>query len=121
MKRRIVRMKREARKTHHFAGQTEFELERKRVRNVNLRVRADGSVYVSAPQRVPLAEIERFVASKEPWIAQKRELMQRRATQRAQFWKDGETTLLWGEPLAIRLVEAPSSRREEVRREGKKV
>ncbi|MCI9129424.1 MAG: M48 family metallopeptidase [Eggerthellaceae bacterium] len=41
---------------------------RKRVKNVNLRVRKDGQVSVSAPYHVPLPEIERFVASKRDWI-----------------------------------------------------
>ena len=33
------------------------------VRNLNLRVRADGSVAVSAPARVPLAAVDAFVAA----------------------------------------------------------
>ncbi len=38
-----------------------YTLERKSVRNINLRIRPDASIYVSAPHRVPLAEIERFI------------------------------------------------------------
>jgi len=38
-----------------------YTLERKRVKNINLRVRADGSVYVSASDRVPLARIDEMV------------------------------------------------------------
>lgn len=41
-----------------------YTLERKSVRNINLRIRPDASIYVSAPHRVPLAEIERFIISK---------------------------------------------------------
>ena len=47
------------------------EVERKRVRNINLRVRADGSVHVSAPSRVPMKRIEDFVLSRAAWIAKK--------------------------------------------------
>ena len=36
-------------------------LERKSVKNINLRVHRDGSVYVSASRRVPLEVIERFI------------------------------------------------------------
>lgn len=46
----------------------EYELERKRVRNINLRVRADGSVYVSAPRYVPLPIIEAFVRSRTDFV-----------------------------------------------------
>lgn len=45
-----------------------YELQRGGVKNINLRVRADGTVRVSAPQRVPLEEIERFLRCKERFI-----------------------------------------------------
>ena len=44
-------------------------LRRKRVRRLNLRIVRDGtSVEMSAPPYTSLAEIERFVSDKEPWI-----------------------------------------------------
>ena len=46
----------------------DYTLVRKNVKNINLRVRADGSVTVSAPKRVPKKEIDAFVASREDWI-----------------------------------------------------
>lgn len=45
-----------------------YTLERKRVKNINLRVRPDGSVTVSAPLRVAEAEIERAVRAKAVFI-----------------------------------------------------
>ena len=50
-----------------LAGMT-VELTRKRVKNINLRVRRDGTVAVSAPIYVSLREIERFLESKRDWI-----------------------------------------------------
>ena len=38
------------------------------MRNLNLRVRADGSVHVSAPMRVSEKEVRDFVLSKAEWI-----------------------------------------------------
>ena len=38
-------------------GGFEVLLERKSVKNINLRVRRDGTVYVSAPRRLPLDAI----------------------------------------------------------------
>ncbi len=49
-------------------GVITYELERKRVKNLNLRIRPDGSVYVSAHPRVSLGAIDAFVASKAPMI-----------------------------------------------------
>ncbi len=50
-----------------------YLLSRKRVRNLNLRVRADGQVAVSAPTRMPKAEIEAFLRQKAPWIRKNRQ------------------------------------------------
>lgn len=45
-----------------------YELVRKRIRSVNLRVRADGSLSVSAPQLTPAAVIESLIQSRADWI-----------------------------------------------------
>ena len=50
------------------AGEIEYELTYKKVKNLNLRVQSDGAVAVSAPMRVPLHEIDRFVLSRAGWI-----------------------------------------------------
>lgn len=49
-------------------GAIAYELERKRVKNINLRVRPDGSVYVSASPRVTLRTIDAFVRQKGEFI-----------------------------------------------------
>ena len=54
------------------AGGVCYELTRKRVKNINLRIRRDGSVAVSAPRRTPLAQIDAFVAGRAAWIAEAR-------------------------------------------------
>lgn len=53
-------------------GGVPYEFTRKRVKNINVRVRRDGTVAVSAPLRAPLADVERFLASKKNWLAQAR-------------------------------------------------
>ena len=45
-----------------------YNLERKQVRNLNLRIRKDGSVWVSAEPGVPCEEINAFVVNKAPYI-----------------------------------------------------
>lgn len=80
------------------------EVTRKRVRNINLRVRADGSVHVSAPQRVAPERIEAFVRSKRTWIEQVRE---RVCTQERKYEvraTQGATIMLWGRPLVCNIV-----------------
>ena len=50
------------------AGGITDSLTRRRVRNVNLRVRADGSVAASASPRVPAAYVDAFVTARADWV-----------------------------------------------------
>lgn len=45
-----------------------YELEYKTVKNINLRIKADKTVWVSAPKRVTQKKIEEFLLCKEDWI-----------------------------------------------------
>lgn len=46
----------------------EFEIQRKNVKNLNLNVRPDMTIYVSANEKVPFDDIINFVTDKAPWI-----------------------------------------------------
>ncbi|MCI8537285.1 MAG: M48 family metallopeptidase [Oscillospiraceae bacterium] len=50
------------------AGPVSYQLVRKPVKNINLRVREDGSVWVSAHPRVPLKQLDAFVEERAEWI-----------------------------------------------------
>lgn len=52
-----------------------YQLTRKRVKNLNLRVERDGSVRVSAPAQVSLDYVDRFVASRTDFIRAAQERM----------------------------------------------
>ncbi len=54
------------------AGGIQYEFTRKKVKNINLRVRPDGTVAVSAPHRVPVSAADAFVAARAAWITQAR-------------------------------------------------
>lgn len=45
-----------------------YTLTRRRVRNINLCVRADGSVAASASARVPAAYVDAFVTARADWV-----------------------------------------------------
>lgn len=52
-----------------LSGKTyEYELEKKKVKNLNLRVRRDGSIYVSVPVFVKISEVEEFLGRKEDFL-----------------------------------------------------
>ncbi len=78
------------------AAGVDYTLTRRRVRNINLRVRADGSVAASASPRVPAAVVDAFVASRAGWVEQARN----RAAQRA-AWDAAADAALPPKPQAL--------------------
>lgn len=59
----------------------EYELVRKNVKNLNLRVRRDGSVAVSVPRRVSAEQADAFVAGRLGWVIEAKQQVARRARQ----------------------------------------
>lgn len=51
-------------------GDITYTFQRKKVKNINLRVKHDGNVYVSAPKRVPAKAADEFVISRSSMIQQ---------------------------------------------------
>jgi len=82
-----------------------YELTRKRVKNLNLRVRANGSVAVSAAPRVPQADIERFVCTHADLIARAKARIAARAAEKTPpiALADGAVLPLFGEPCTLRI------------------
>lgn len=80
-----------------------YTLQRKRVKNLNLRVRPDGSVMVSVPQRCPLRQADEFVSAKAAFIRRAREQFRRSAPpERGAYTSGGRVTLL-GEELTLQV------------------
>ena len=81
----------------------------KRVRNINMRLRTgSSSVYISAPARVPMREIEAFVVSKSSWLQKNLTKMQVTVNEIPLEFKNGETHFVWGRPLTLQIVEKRS-------------
>ncbi|SDM55708.1 M48 family metallopeptidase [Acetanaerobacterium elongatum] len=91
----------------------EYELQRKRVKNMNLRVTREGGVSVSAAKRVPERVIDEFVASKADWIAK---TQNRLASVERRRYFDGETLLLLGKAVPVRRLQG--QRQTVVLRDG---
>ena len=92
------------------AGRIEYELTRKAVKNLNLRLRPDGSVTVSIPKRVTLAEADRFVEQNADRIRQARQRLGCRPEylQIPAEYQDGDRFWLFGVPYRLRPILAPA-------------
>ncbi len=87
-----------------------FTLTRKHVRNINIRMKPDMSVTVSAAPGVPLAYIKTFVTGKAPWILRNMEKYSKMKSlpsfthYGAGKFDDGDKVFLAGQPMLIRLT-----------------
>lgn len=90
---------------NHEGKSIHYTLFRKSVKNINLRVRADSSVSVSANKAVPFGFIEQVLKQNASWIIRKIErLEERRNKAVASDYSDGEIIFFLGCPYRLRLV-----------------
>lgn len=82
-----------------------YELTRKSVKNVNLRIRPDGSVVVSANRRVTLAFLDDFVRSKAEFIrAAKQRCKERAEGRQERRYLSGEQIAFCGRKLTLSVM-----------------
>lgn len=85
-------------------GTLSVHLTRKRIRNINLRIRPDGTVHVSAPLKTPRSTIMAFVESRRAWIEKSQDKVARQSSVMAVSCKDGDTLWLWGREHTVRIL-----------------
>ena len=84
----------------------EFEFERKRIRNINLRIRQDGSIHVSAPMRVSNKAVEEFLKSKASFIVHAVESVNSKKARniRPEMIENGTVVKVFGEDRTVALL-----------------
>ncbi|MCH3943271.1 MAG: SprT family zinc-dependent metalloprotease [Atopobiaceae bacterium] len=107
-----------SRLTRIDVGGLQVEVERKRVKNLNLRVRPDGSIHASVPGWTTDAQVIGFVSSHREWLEASLERVGRRAGRPRPTYDTGTTVPVWGLPLSVVVAVEPEGRRSSVRREG---
>ena len=91
-----------------------YTLERKPVKNINLRIRADQCVYVSAPKDVAAKMVDAFVVEKLAYIlrALKKFKDKNRETVSENRFVNGETVKFLGRNLRLKIKNASRSKVE---------
>ena len=83
----------------------EYDLQVKRVKNINLRIKPDKSITVSANPRVPEKRIEKFILEKQEFILRALEKygkMQKSLPKPKQYI-DGETVKVFGKDFTLKV------------------
>lgn len=92
-------------------------IQRKEVKGINVTVKWDGRVIISAPRNVSDGLIEGVLVRKAGWITKKLEEMEASRKYLAQF-VDGGSIWLLGEPLSLRVV---NGKKDKVILKGKRL
>lgn len=84
-----------------------FELQRKNVRNLNLNLKPDMSVVVSANDKVPVEVIKEFVKSKAAWIVKNTRYFSGAQPEaiRQKDYVSGETFKYLGRQMRLKVIE----------------
>lgn len=82
---------------------TEIVVERKNIKHMYIRIKSDGTIKVTAPQKIKDDIIRNFVSSKSDWIIKNEEAVSKR--QASDPRKNNYSHLdLWGETYPIEIV-----------------
>ena len=83
----------------------EYDLQIKRVKNINLRIKPDKSITVSANPRVPENRIERFILEKQDFILRALEKYgkMQKSLPRPKQYIDGETVKVFGKDFTLKV------------------
>lgn len=101
----------EVRKIRLGVKEYDYTLERKTVKNINLRVKPGEIIYVSAGKRVPVDVIEGFIKSKEEFILEAFEKFEKNGknaeNNREISYNTGDEINYFGKNLSLKVVQSP--------------
>ena len=84
---------------------------RKSIKNMHLRVLSpDGEIQITAPNRLSVSQIDRFVREKRGWIEARQQRLYERPAATNPAFADGQPVYLWGGSYTLRLEEAARGR-----------
>ncbi|MBR4914834.1 MAG: M48 family metallopeptidase [Clostridiales bacterium] len=85
-----------------------IEFERKRIRNINVRVRRDGTLYCSLPYYASVKEAESFIISKQDYLLKSLDsvIQDEKTKSLSRQYVDGEVFTVLGKPYVLKVLES---------------
>ena len=97
----------------HQIGEIEYLLQYKRIRRMYLRLKPQESkVFVTAPYRTPLSEVEQFVSRNREWIRRQKEKQEQMAPKPVRQYVTGEEVYVWGKAYELLVLTDPEMVRQ---------
>ncbi|MDP3560477.1 MAG: SprT family zinc-dependent metalloprotease [Legionellaceae bacterium] len=89
------------------------KLSRKRIKNINVRIQRSGDVHVSAPMKLPLDFVYRFLQDKREWIDGHRQKIQAQTPALPKTLQTGDMLFFLGQAYIVMLHETAKQNRIE--------
>lgn len=88
-------------------GVLSYELTRKNVKNLNLRITREGRIKVSAPMQVPLTYLDEFIRDRETFIRKALVRIEQQSQESAEqfFWESGKQLQILGRAVLLVIEE----------------
>ena len=88
-----------------------IEFERKRIRNINVRVRRDGTLYCSLPYYASVKEAESFIISKQDYLLKSLDsvIQDEKTKSLSRQYVDGEVFTVLGKLYVLKVLESPKN------------
>ena len=88
-----------------------IEFERKRIKNINVRVRRDGTLYCSLPYYASVKEAEAFIISKQDYLLNALDKMinEEKTKSLSRQFIDGEVFMVLGTPMSLKVHKGPKN------------
>ncbi len=102
--------KKTERAVNYCGVELRYTLEYKKVKNINLRVRPNGEVCVSAPPAVSPDRVDAFVAAKGGFIIGTRKKLEARTPPAPKKFEDGEVFPILGRQLRLAVIRSDDER-----------
>ena len=82
-----------------------FNIQRKKIKNINLKVSIDKTVTISIPYRVSLEKAKEFILSKAEWIKKQQKVYEKSSLKKdSGTFRNGEIVYLLGNPYKINII-----------------
>ncbi len=98
----------------------EFQLQRKNVKNINIRIKTDGTVYVSANPRINVRDIDDLMMQKANTIFSSKEKVASLGISEPKTlaYVEGEIIVVLGNALTLKIIEIESTKTDYVKIEN---
>lgn len=87
-----------------------YTLVRKKVKNINMRIKSDGSVWVSANALISIKDIDNFVLGKFEWIQKKKSLLAEKQENLYELNENSTEMMLFGRLMTLKYIPAKTNR-----------